>query len=108
MVNMTTALNLLTELPIILNIDDDMLEEYVVKCYLALRLRPLLGITGATEQKINAVSNIFTQLYLKKDYTLDFLINAVYNYTNKHKKMPRNDVLNTDIDTFLKDYAEQL
>ena len=104
---MSNAMNLIKDLPIILNIDRDELEPLIIKGYLAIRLEPLLGIPGATETKLNAIANIFSNLYFKKGYTLDFLINAVYNYINKTNKCPPNHILNDDINAFLKEYAQQ-
>ena len=104
---MTNALNLLEDLPIILNIDEENVQEYIVKAYLALRLKPLSGIKGATDQKLNALANIFYNLYLKKNYTLDTLINTVYNYINATDKCPPNHFFTNDIETFLETYGEQ-
>lgn len=103
---MQNALNLLDDLAIVLNIDVDDLEPYIIKSYIALRLKPLLGIKYMTESKLNYLANIFSTMYFMEDYTLDFLINSVYNYINATGKCPANNLLNDDIETFLKEYGQ--
>lgn len=103
---MNNAMNLLDDLAICLNIDAEDVEPFVIKCYIALRLQPLLDtVPGATKTKLNALANIIATYYFMEDYSIDNLINSVYNYINITNKCPTNNLLNDDIETFLQEYA---
>jgi hypothetical protein len=104
---MTNPLNLTDDLAIALNIDNDEVEKYIIKAYTVSRLKPLLGTHGATEQKLNALTNIFYGLYTIKDYTLDILINSVYNYINATNRCPPNNLFTDNIETFLEEYGQE-
>jgi hypothetical protein len=102
---MKNETDILNELAIVLNIDPDDVEPYIIIGYLALRLNPLLNVQGITKEQINELIDAFSTMYFTEDYTLDILINAVYNYINATGKCPPNELFDDNIETFLKEYG---
>lgn len=88
-------------------LDPNEAEEYIIKYYLVIRLNPLLNTAGINRNKLNNIIDFFTDNYLDYNYSLDIMVNALYNYINKKKTCPSNKSLSDDIETFLKDYANE-
>ena len=103
---MENTLDALNELAIILNVDPDDVEPYIITGYLALRLNPLLNVQGITKKQIDKLIDTFSTMYFIEDYTLDILINAVYNYINATGKCPPNELFDDNIETLLKEYGQ--
>ena len=104
---MLKALNELSDFKIAYDInDDDTAEETIIYLYLAIRLKPLLGVAKIDGPKINNIADILADHYFDREISLDLLINVVYNYINTHKKCPSERILSDDIEALLKEYAE--
>lgn len=96
---MIDALQELEELAIIMNEDVEDVEETVVYCYLAIRLKPLIGHYDTTEEDINRMCEALANNYFNYDFSLDAMVTAVYNYYKTAKKQPSIEMLITNIDT---------
>ncbi len=103
---MIKATNVLENLSIVLNIDEDLIEEYVIKAYLAIRMKPLIGTAGITENRINNIADFLADHYFDHQYSLDVLVNAIYNYINANKHCPSDKLLTDDIEILLDQYAD--
>lgn len=86
--------------------DEDIAEEEIVNLYCATRLRHLLEIAGITKNRLNNIIEILVDHYFDHDISLDYMINAIYNYVNATKQCPSDKLLTTEIDTFINDYNE--
>lgn len=88
--------------------EDDVneIEEYVIKAYLAIRMHPLIGIAEISENRINNIAEFFADLYFDYQYSLDILVNALYNYINTNKHCPSDKLLTDDIEILLEQYAK--
>lgn len=86
--------------------DEDIAEESIVYIYCATRLRHLIGIAGITENRLNNIIDILIDHYFDYEISLDYMINAIYNYVNATKQCPSDKLLTTEIDTFINDYNE--
>lgn len=100
------AMETLEDLAIVLNVDNEVAEEYVIKCYLALRLKPLIGVAGINVNRANNIADFFAHHYEYDEYSLDLLINALYNYINATKHCPSDKLLTDDIETLLDEYGD--
>lgn len=100
------ALEIINDLAIVMNLNEDDTQEYIIKGYLALRLLPLKGIVGISENRINNIADFLYELHINHEYSLDIMINAIYNYINATKCCPSDKLLTDDIETLLEDYAE--
>lgn len=103
---MKINLPILEDLAIALNIDSDDVEAHVIDYYLALRLQPLITSAGIPARKINKLIDDFAAMYFIDNYSLDILINAVYNYINTTNELPPDNLLNDNIETFLETYGQ--
>lgn len=106
---MIKALELLEEYKIENNIDkedDNFAEEDIVYLYLAIRLKPLIGTAGISENRINNIATFLAEHYFDKEISLDLMINAIYNYINATKNCPSDKLLTDDIEALLEDYTE--
>lgn len=103
MINATEVTN---DLAIILSLDEETAQEYIIKGYIGTRLLPLKGTAGINETRIDNLSNIIYDAYITENYGIDIIINAIYNYINLTNYCPPNTLLSDDIETFLKMYAE--
>lgn len=100
------ALDELDNLAIMLSLDEDTdLEEYIVTYYTAMRLKPLMELDNINENYINNIADHLIDNYFIYGYSLDLMINAIYNYANKNKRCPSNKLLTDDIEILLKEYA---
>lgn len=105
---MLKATEEIINLSICLNTDDETeITEYIITLYAGIRLKPLIGILGITETQINHLTNLVTDLYFDYDLTIDIVVNAIYNYINKNKKCPPEQLLIDGIEIFLKEYANE-
>lgn len=83
------------------------IEEMIVKAYAGWRLKPLIGHLDISEKRYNNIVELIIEKYLEEDYSLDLIINAVYNYINSNKHSPSDRLLTDDIEALLQDYAEE-
>lgn len=100
------ALESLDDLTIMTCMEEDLVEEYVIKCYLAIRMKPLVGIAGANVNRVNNMAEFLFQNYKQNEYSIDLMVNAVYNYINEHKHCPTDKLLSDDIEILLDEYAD--
>lgn len=82
-------------------------EESIIYCYVGLRLKPLVGIAGLSANRINNIAEHIIKNYTEKEISLDYMINAIYNFVNYNKYGPSDRYLTDDIEAFLEDYAEE-
>jgi hypothetical protein len=103
---MLDALDILEELEQIYGIEIEV-EETVIYGYIAIRLKPLLGKHGISKEKINKMCEHIAQNYFDRNVSIDYSVNAVYNYINFNKKSPSDNLFTTNLTEFLDDYAEE-
>lgn len=103
---MLNALDELETLSVMLNEDEDSVEEYAIYYYLAVRLKPLIGHYGITEADVNEICSCLADNYFDYDYSLDYMIAAVYNYCKAIKQRPKEDLLTTGIAGLLENFGE--
>ena len=100
------ALDILDDLNIMLSLDDDKTQEYIIKCYIGTRLLPLEGVAGISKNRINNIADFIYSLYTDKEYSIDIIVNAIFNYINATKCCPSDKLLTDDIEILLDDYAD--
>lgn len=100
------ALDILNDLSLMLSYDEEKTQECIVKGYIAIRLSPLEGVVGISENRINNMADFLYTLYSKHEYSIDIVINAIYNYINFTKCCPSDKLLTDDIEILLDDYAD--
>ena len=86
---------------------DIVLEEFIIKLYTAYRLFPIANKYDISENRYDNICELIITQYLENDISLDFLINAVYNYININKHSPSDKLLSEDVSALLEDYAEE-
>lgn len=86
--------------------DEEIVEESIIYCYLAVRLLPLKGTAGITENRINNIAEFLANHYNNDGLSLDLMINSIYNYINFNKNCPSDKLLTDDIESLLEDYSE--
>lgn len=106
MIDAINALDVVNEFAIMLNIDEDEAEGYIIKGYIGIRLTPLKSVPGISKDKINDIADFLYVLYTDYEYSLDTMINAVYNYINTTGTYPSDKLLTDDIETLLDNYAD--
>lgn len=92
----------LEELGIVLCQDKDETEELVLHCYIALRLKPLKDTKF--KDKIEDLANCILENYYTFEISIDYMINAIYNYINTENKCPSSKMLTDNINDFLETY----
>ena len=85
--------------------DDDIVSEEIIKLYLVLRLRPLVGIAGINENRLNNICDFLTDNYFDYNISIDLMCNAVYNYINATKNCPSDYLLRDDIEALIEEYG---
>lgn len=85
--------------------NNDELEENIIYLYMAIRLKPLLNHKSITTKVIDDIANYLADAYFDYEYSLDLMINAVYNFINQNKTYPSPNLLSDNIETFLQEYA---
>lgn len=103
---MIKATEELNNYKIMYSTDEEIVEESVIYCYLAIRLLPLKGTAGITENKINNIATFLANHYYNNELSLDLMINSIYNYINFNKSCPSDKLLTDDIESLLEDYSE--
>lgn len=103
---MIKALTNLEEYIDLLGIDETEAEGEIVYLYLAIQLKPLVGIAGINENRLNNIIEFLAENYFEEDLSLDLQINALYNYVNTIKTCPSNFLLTDGIEILLERYAE--
>jgi hypothetical protein len=107
---MLTALDNLDEFKLLQGLtpedDDTYIEEEIILLYIAIRLKPILTKFKLTRDKFDELCEQVIQNYNNENISIDYIINAVYNYINWNNKMPSGKLLTEDIQAFLEDYAE--
>lgn len=101
---MTT--NTLQDIAIAMNLDEDTTQEYIIKGYITIRLLPLEGVVGISKDKINRITDFLYTHFIDNEYTIDKMVNAIYNYINIVKYCPSDTLLTDNIEILLEDYAE--
>ena len=86
--------------------DDDIVAEEIVKLYLVMRLRPLVGIAGINENRLNNICDFFTDNYFDQDISIDLMCNSLYNYINATKNCPSDALLSSNIEDLLEEYGQ--
>ena len=89
-----------------MNIDTDIAQEYILKGYIAMRLQPLEGVAGISKNRINNVTDFLYTHHIDNEYTIDTMVNAIFNYINATGCCPSDKLLTDDIETLLDDYVE--
>lgn len=103
---MLKALEVLEELETIYGLEVEV-EETVIYGYIAIRLKPLLGKYNVSKDRINELCKHIAQNYYDRNVSIDYLVNAVYNYINQKHKSPSDNLLTTNLTEFLEDFAEE-
>ena len=101
---MIKALTNLEEYIDLLGIDETEAEEEIVYLYLAIQLKPLVGVAGINENRLNNIADFLAENYFEEDISLDLQINALYNYINTTKTCPSNFLLTDGIEILLEKY----
>ena len=97
--------DILQDITIAMNIDEEQAEEYVIKGYIEIRLNPLEGVVGISKDKLRDITDLLYNNFIDYDYTIDKMVNAIYNYINKVKYCPSKSLLTDNIEILLKNYA---
>lgn len=73
--------------------DEDSIDEFIILAYIGLRFKPLLNKYPKQKEKFDTLASIFADNYFDYAISLDYSINALYNYINKTHKLPNSDYL---------------
>lgn len=105
---MVAVLDLLQEHQLETGLQGELLEEEIAFLYVGIRLKDMYTKLKLDKPIFNDICRLLVKHYTDENYTLDCMINALYNYTNKHKSYPPERLLNDNIEIFLKDYCVAL
>lgn len=102
-----TQTNLLEEFKELLGItEDNKVHKLITRLYVEIRLKPLTNKYNINSKTFNELSDTIHKNYLTKDYSIDKMVDSVYNYVNQNKKMPTEAYIK-DIEALLEDYYEE-
>lgn len=105
---MVSTIDLMAEHQAETGLSGELFEEEVAFLYVGMRLKPILSAIKITHPEFDYLCDDIVQAYVEDDYTLDCLINAVYNYINKNKTYPPCNCFNDGIEIFLKEYCKAI
>lgn len=103
---MIKASDNLEELNVILGFETEA-EEAIIYGYIGIRLKPIIGKHNITTEHFDNICEYIAQNYFDRSVSIDYSINAVYNYINENKKCPPDYLFTDRLEEFLEDYAEE-
>ena len=102
-----TMTNLLEEFKSLLGITDDKKAHKVItRLYIEDRMQPVVIKYNINNTKLTTMCDLIHKAYMSEDYSLDKIIDAIYNYYNQNHKSPTKAYLE-DITALLEDYYEE-
>ena len=105
--NNATTIDLLEEFNELFNLKtDEQSEKVIARLYLGMRLKKIIGKYSIQKHTCNFICKTLFEYYEKENYSLDKMIDAVYNFININYNAPTAHVL-SDIIGFLEDYSEE-
>ena len=105
---MVSTLDLMQEHQLETGLSGKLLEEEIAFLYTGIRLRPIYGSLNLNKTVFDNICSSVVKHYIDEDYSLDCIINALYNYINKCKTYPPESLLCDNIEIFLKEYCKAI
>lgn len=102
---MVSTLDLMQEHQVETGLQGDFLDEEIKFLYTGMRLKPIYSKLKMNKKEFNSLCNVIMEAHTDCDYSLDCMINAVYNYVNKNGSYPPFGCFNDDIEMFLENYC---
>lgn len=102
---MVSTTDLMAEHQVETGLTGQLLEEEVAFLYTGIRLKAILPKINSNNKEFDNLCNAIVEQFTNNDYSLDCMINAVYNYINTHKFSPPISCINDDIEIFLNKYC---
>ena len=90
-----------------MNVSDEKMHKVITRLYLEDRLQPAIKKYKINKRDYNVMCETLHKHYLEEDYSIDKMLDAVYNYINAHRTIPNKQYLD-DILALLEDYSEDL
>ena len=78
----------------------------LTRLYVGIRLNKIMDKADVSIYTYNMICDTLHNAYVKDNYSLDKMIDAVYNYINYNTVAPTFFILK-DIQAFLEDYCEE-
>lgn len=105
---MVSTIDLMAEHQVESGLVGALLDEEIAYLYTGIRLKPIYGKLKITKSEFDTLCIDIVNQYLNNDYSLDCMINAVYNYINKENDYPASVTLNDGIESFLLNYCKSI
>ena len=105
---MISTIDLMAEHQLESGLVGDFLEEEIAYLYTGIRLKPIYTTLNMKKNAFDDLCNTIVQHFVNNDYSLDCIINAVYNYINENETYPANRLLNDNIEMFLQKYCKSI
>ena len=102
---MVSTLDLMQEHQLETGLQGKLLEEEVAFLYTGIRLKPLITPYRISKSDFDELCSEIVKQNITNNYSLDCIINSIYNYCNVHKFCPPIHRISDDIEIFLKKYC---
>lgn len=102
---MVSTLDLMQEHQLETGLQGKLLEEEIAFLYTGIRLKPLITPYRITKADFDELCSAIVKQHIDNNYSLDCIINSIYNYVNTHKFYPPINRFDDDIEIFLKKYC---
>ena len=103
---MVSVTELLAEHQTETGLSGDLLKEEIAFLYTGIRLKNVFYLPK--KKGFNDLCNTIVNHFIKDNYSLDCMINAVYNYYKKYNDYPPTQLINDNIEIFLNTYCVAL